>query len=396
MSEQPAPSLPINPTPLGRWEARPKALYFFYFAGVSAFVPFLSLYYSDLGLSRTEIGLLTGMVPLITMVSAPLWGAAADAGGRHRLALALAIGGTILAVLGLSRPQSVIGLLPFVFFYAVCTAPIAPLIDNAVIAWLGERRNRYGGQRVWGSIGWTLMTLAIGPFLRRDLSAIFVLFAVLMLAALVLGWGMPFAAQARRQSYLAAVRPLLHNSRFLFFSFIALVEGVCLAVFLNFLFLRVEELQGSRALMALSLTAATISEIPFWYLTAFLLRRWGPDRMLLASLVLLLIRAVGYAAMSAAWWILPINLLHGPAFALMYSAGVTLADESAPKGLGATAQGLFNAMVFGVGAALGSLLGGLTADAWGLTTLFAGTAALVATAMALFGWVRRAALWRPV
>ena len=97
------------------------------------------------------------------------------------------------------------------------------------------------------------------------------------------------------------------------------------------------------------------------------------------AMALLTLRMFAYAVIPAAWWVLPIALLHGVTFAAMWSAGVSLADELAPEGLGATAQGIFSGVVFGVGAATGALLGGLLFESVGPERTFqtGGTIVLV-------------------
>jgi PPP family 3-phenylpropionic acid transporter len=54
-----------------------------------------------------------------------------------------------------------------------------------------------------------------------------------------------------------------------------------------------------------------------------------------------------------------LQLFAGLTFPAMWVAGVSYADDNAPAGMGATAQGLFGAMVFGFGMAMGGFLGGL-------------------------------------
>jgi predicted MFS family arabinose efflux permease len=101
-----------------------------------------------------------------------------------------------------------------------------------------------------------------------------------------------------------------------------------------------------------------------------MLRRLGVTKMIVISLAATALRMFALAAIQDPWLILPISLLHGPMFAIMWAAGVAEADASAPAGLGATAQGLFSAASLGLGAALGGFLGGPTYEALGFPALF--------------------------
>jgi PPP family 3-phenylpropionic acid transporter len=76
-----------------------------------------------------------------------------------------------------------------------------------------------------------------------------------------------------------------------------------------------------------------------------------------------------------------VQLMHGLSFSLMWSAGVSFANEIAPPGMGASAQALFSATQFGLGSGLGALLGSQIYAAYGAVALFqaASAAALIST-----------------
>src|SRR5690606_9989032 len=112
-----------------------------------------------------------------------------------------------------------------------------------------------------------------------------------------------------------------------------------------------------------------------------LLRRFGTSRMIAAALGISTLRYLALGAMTNPLLVLPISLLHGPSFAMMWTAGVADADTAAPPGLGATAQGLFAGMMFGLGAALGGFLGGPAYEIIGFARLFS-----------LLGWLTFAML----
>ena len=74
--------------------------------------------------------------------------------------------------------------------------------------------------------------------------------------------------------------------------------------------------------------------------------------------------------------------LGGVMFPALWSAGVAYADENAPSGLKATAQGLFGAMTFGFGAAFSGFVGGLLLESIGGRGMF-----FVFGIVILVGWL---------
>jgi len=65
-----------------------------------------------------------------------------------------------------------------------------------------------------------------------------------------------------------------------------------------------------------------------------------------------------------------LQLINGLTFPAMWIAGVAYADQYAPPGMRATAQGLFGAMVFGLGLAVGGFVGGPILESWGGQAVF--------------------------
>ena len=122
---------------------RPKAAYFFSYAATACLMPFIALYYAQVGLAAGQIGLLAGLLPLVTL---------ADATRQRHALLLLAIGGTIAAMLALSRTASLQALIPIVVVNAFFLAPLIPLVDNTILAMLNERRSLYRRQQLWNAV----------------------------------------------------------------------------------------------------------------------------------------------------------------------------------------------------------------------------------------------------
>lgn len=366
---------------------RAKLFYFFFYGGQAALVPFLTLYYQSLGLGGVAIGLLAGLVPLASMVAGSLWNAAADATRRYRLVLLLTVGGSWLATLLVSRAAGLATLLPAVLLMAIFGAPIAPLVDSSVVALLGPRRADYGRVRLWGSIGWALAALLAGPVLERNgLSWMFVISLALSAVVFVIALRLPLAqsAAAPGTSFGARLGVLLRERGYLTLLVVALVFGMGLSITLSYLSLHLRALGAGESVISLVIAIFSISEIPFLFLSSWFLRRLGINSVIALALLLTAARLFIYAWLPTPGWAVVVSLLHGPAYALLWSAGVAESYRLAPAGLGATAQNAYSMAMFGLGSAIGSFAGGVVYARYGAPFLFQATGWLLLLTLAAF------------
>lgn len=374
-----------EPTPL---YFTPKFYYFCHFAAMAALVPFLALYYRQLGLGEQTIGLLTGLPPLLTLVIAPIWGAMADVTQRHQRLLQGAVVGLLLTVLLFSLVRNPIWLLPLVLLYALFNAPIIPLVDNTVLALLGERQAIYGRLRLWGALGWGVAGTVAGLLIER-FGLTWSFYSALVFLAGCLVATMRFRIQPAQigQPFWQGIRFFVTNRPWLVFLITLFINGAAAGVSNNFLFLYLDELSASETLMGASLLVATASEIPIFFFGDRLLNRFGARGLLLLSLSATVIRMAGYALMPAAWVVLPINLLHGLTFSAMWVAGVSYANRAAPAGMGATAQGVLSGVSMGIAGATGAVIGGYLYETVGPAVTFGLAGVAVAGGLIFFAVV---------
>ncbi|MEA3441831.1 MAG: major facilitator superfamily domain-containing protein 6 [Chloroflexota bacterium] len=348
-----------------------KAFYFCFYAAAAALFPFLVLYYDSLGLSGYQIGLLAGILPLVTLFSAPLWGGLADRSQRHRSLLLTAIFTTILTVFLLSKSSAFIWLIPLVVIFAFFIAPIMPIVDNSVMELIADQKDRYGKLRLWGSIGWGVASPFIGWFIERSgLSWAFYGYMILMSASLLIAVQLTVSQAGIGSKFWVGLRSLLSNPGWALFLFAVFVFGFGSAVINNYLFLYMDDLGASKTLMGLSLMFATISEVPVLYFSGRLLNRFGYIGMMIFAMSLLAIRLLAYSLIQNPFLVLFAQLLHGPAYSALWVSGVFYAANNAPRGLGATAQGLFAGVLLGLSAAVGAFAGGILYENIGSAAMF--------------------------
>jgi PPP family 3-phenylpropionic acid transporter len=355
---------------------RPKIIYFLYFAALGALSPFLLLYYQELGLSAGQIGVLTGFFPIMMLFGAPFWGNLADTTGRHKTITLLIMVAALVSGVLLFYLKTYPALLLGVGIFSFCLAPIIPLNDSNVLAMLAERKHEYGRQRVWGAVGWGLVAPFVGLLVERyGLAAAFFSYALLMFACTVAVAGLPLS-KADSSPEARTFKPFLRSDWLVLLS-VLFILGIGLGVCNNFVFLYLAELDANNLLVGLSLTTATISEVPFTFFGGWLLQRFKPFALIYVSLLALILRLFLYSLAHEPVPVILVQLLHGLTFSVAWIAAVNYANRIAPAGLGATAQGLISGTLMGLGSAAGGLLGGVLYERFSAIIMFRMIAAVL-------------------
>lgn len=362
--------------------------YLTYFLSTGSLLPFLNLYYESIGISSWGIGLLLSLPQLMYLFAAPLWGMLADMLHLHRRLLPSAMFATLFPVLLLvwSNPTAnqytLLGIL--IASYAFCLAPVIPLADNAVLAMLGENRHHYGRLRLWGAVGFGGAAWLVGTIAAQfGISITFYIYIALMFLAALVASQLPDPALGPTEPFWVSARRLSGQPRWLTFLLGAFLAGIAYQMLNAFFAIFLIDLGGNEALFGITMLAAGLSELPIFFLSGALLKRFGARRLFMLSLAVYAIRAFFYVFIRDPRLGILGQALHGPSFSAMWVAGVNYAAEQTPTGLGASAQSAFVAVVFGLAGVAGTLLSGAVYGTYGPQMMFlmAGGAALLGIAL---------------
>jgi PPP family 3-phenylpropionic acid transporter len=364
------------------------ALFFFgYFGYVGVFAPYASLYFAEKGMTAAQIGILMSLMQVMRIFGPNLWGWVADR-SRQRV--------SVLRYTALAATISFCGLFfgqTFAYFFLVMVvlnlfvSAQAPLSDAMVLSAMRGDLTHYGKLRLWGSVGFIVAVAAAGPLMDWQGIGLMPWIALLMLGLTVL------AASRMREptqggtphNAPSAISQLKRREVAAFFlsTFLMIAAHAALYVFYS---LYLEQMGYSKTVIGLMWALGVICEIVFFFYQAPIFRRFGVERLMVASLVLAFFRflIIGYGAASILL-LLVAQVLHAATFGVHHSASIATLQRWFSGPLQARGQALFISISYGMGGTLGGLILSACWDTFGARTVY-----LVAAIFALGGAVAAA------
>jgi len=314
----------------------------------------------------------------------------ADDGLRHRLVLSVGIVVAVVAALILSSLSEFVVIFITIILFNFFFSPVASLSDSATMSMLGEDRAMYGRIRMGGTIGWGVIAPIAGVLADHyGLKIAFWSFSAFMFINFFVAQNVVHDSTEHAQSNNGGIRYFLTNRRWLLFLFSAFLGGLGSLSVSSYLFPYMAEMGSSKSLMGIVLMIATITEVPIFFFGNRLVKRFTSQGLLVLALIMMGIRSIFFAWVSSPFAVLIVQAFGGMIFPALWSADVSYADEHAPVGLKSTAQGLFGAVSFGFGSAVGGFIGGLLLESVGGRGMFLVFGFLILGGLAIIEVIKR-------
>lgn len=348
-----------------------KLFYFLFFASFSGYAMFRNVYFEEIGLTGTQMGMIGFLIPMCTIVAQPLWGVLADwkGIGKRILYVSCLVAGLAMLLYPIAplTPAVFVVVAGITIIYAVFRAPAMP-IANALVLSTGMS---YEGVRAYGSIAFGIAGLAIG-YLIGVFDTVLIFLAYTAGMALIIGLLLFLPVDERptvgRDLSLAAIRRLL-DRQFVLLLTAAFVLGLMTPAGAAFFSVYVRAVGHPDAVTGMAWLVKTIAEaIVFVYVAR---RGSGSYRRLMA------VGGILYGATYLVLWstgsvglIVLAQLMLGAGYALFNLASVNLAHVLAPPALASTAQSLLMVGGSSAGVAIGELGTGWLLDLVGAQEMY--------------------------
>ncbi|KAG7161239.1 Major facilitator superfamily domain-containing protein 6-like 8 [Homarus americanus] len=250
------------------------------------------------------------------------------------------------------------------FIVAWCGLAITVVMSDTIcFKLLGAEGNKYGEQRLFGSVGWGLLVVVAGGLIdyaslgrpEKDYTPAFVLSLAILFLDLLAATRLEVEGSERRTGTAGSVARLICEPRIVLFILccivLLLVEDIAFKWDCHFGALKL--LQG--LIMGVQCFGG---ELPFFFLSGWFIKKLGHVHAMSLVIAVFGIRFILYYTLANPWLFLPVELLNGFTFGIFYATMTSYASHVAPSGTEATMQGIVGAAFEGIGIATGGFVGG--------------------------------------
>jgi len=366
---------------------RYSAFYFFYYAGLGAFSPYIGRFVDALGHSGYVLGAMLALWYGTRVLGPPVWTAMLARSERPGAWLLLGSLLTLVLCAGFTTFQGALGLCVVMTLFGLAYNSLLPQFEAMTLNALGPRSADYGRIRVWGSIGFLLVASSYGWLLDRFGAASFPwlmlpLFALMALAALRHRHARPPHDDRERGAAGAALWRRPGVRRFLL---VALLMQTGFGAFYVFYTLHLQAAGHGGLVVGLLWGTGVLSEIAMFWAMPRLFGRFGAGALLSFRLGWpvgrWIVPALPPAELAA---VFAVQLLHAFSFAVFHACCMRQMAASFPGRDAAAGQSLLYSFSSGIGGVLGALLASLLWEWRGGGAAFLGAAAVVAIAWCVY------------
>jgi MFS transporter, PPP family, 3-phenylpropionic acid transporter len=367
------------------------AFYLTFFGAMGIYLPFLNVYFRQLGLSGWQIGLLSALAPAATLLASAPLSLLADRRSWHVRMLAAGTGGLVLSLVVLTFPTAFWGLFAAMLFYAVCFSPLTPLADSLAAGMASRRNLNFGDMRLWGSLGFAGLSIAAGALWQHSgYRPMFVAGGALYVVAIWYALHLEDHVIPALREYVSF--RVIGNDAFvltiLVTTFLAMAAYGMDSTFSG---IYMTHLGGAGLYVGLLFGLSAMFELPAMRYTGHIIRRLGGARTLMLAYGLYTITYTGFALARSPNVLLLLCSFRGLAFGLFYAGTVRLINDRTPPNWAATIQGIMNAAGFGLARLLSGPIGGRIFDASGPAAVYVAAAAAAAAGLVVMAgaWILR-------
>lgn len=360
-------------------------LYGFSYMCNAVYGTFMPVYLRFIGYSKTDIGILLSLAPIIAILGQPLWGILSDRAKVKNTILKILIAGSALSILFYRFSTNFFYLSFIITCFTFFQTSINPMSDAITLEYSTKAKWKFGHIRLAGTIGYSLMAAIAGTLLMGSIYKIFSIYFILAVLTFCIVFLLPKVKGHQSEGKKLAIWSLFREKKLLIYMIFALILQITVGFYNTFFSIYYQQLGASSALIGWAAFISGISEIPFLLWAHILLKKIKTHHALLFAGSLASIRWLLLGLTKSPSLVLILQSMHGLIYIVIIVSLATYINESVPKELKASGQALNGIFGMGIARVIGSLFGGYLSDAFGIRRMFIYNSIFTLAAVIIFG-----------
>lgn len=359
---------------------RSSLYYLVYWGVVGVYLPFINVYFVRLGLTGSEIGMLSALFPLMMLLIAPLVSMFADRRGQRVRILTIALAGSALSFLLLGIPRTFWGLIVPMALMAMFRGPTAPIGDSLIVRMAGRRGLDYGRLRQWGSLSFALIAMVCGAIWQQIGFETMFFWTAVLYVPVVLFAALLEEEPAPEQRERRPLGEVVRSPAIVILIVTSFLVGASLQMNVVFGSVYIDYLGGTETMVGMLMGISALSEMPAMRYSGALARRLSGPMVLLLAYATLGVSYLGFVFAQDPWVLIVAGAVKGAGFALYFIGTLQLVNERAPDEWAVTVQSIVSAGSWGLAPLIASPISGAIYDTLGPTAVFIACVVLVVLA----------------
>lgn len=363
--------------------------YFVYFAALGVFLPFWPLYLKAEGFDAAAIGFLMGLYSLTKLAGPPVAGWLSDHLGFPMRWVRLASLLTLLGFIAVFAAHGLWAITLVMILFTLAWNAAMPPFEAVTLHHLGDQAQRYSRIRLWGSVGFIVTAMGVGPILDA-----WGVTGIPLILALGFGGMLIFAMLVPNPPGLCctvdgpkvSAVTILRQPVVWMFLLASLLLQASHGTYYGFYTLHMEQHGHSKALTGGLWALGVLAEVGIFTILHRLLPRFGALRLMLYTLLLTAVRWVMIGTMADSIPALVVaQLLHAFSFGVAHAAGIDFIRQHFVGRAQGRGQALLSSLCYGAGGMLGFWFAGASWQWLGAAPSFALSAVMVLAGAAVIG-----------
>jgi len=330
---------------------------------------YFAYYFDSVGLSKSQIGILLAIGPIMSLIANPFWLSLTDKKLKNNI-LTLISGMGIASIWLVYLIPTFLGKAIVLMIMSFFTTAIVPIAESMSIQYLSYEGFSFGRSRMMGSISYSLMILMMGYLISNFGNwIIFLSYSATSALCFLLSIQLPPVqgynkSKDRKTSHYIDILKRKEYILMLLVAFIGISSG---SFGISFYPVYVAQKGFKVSIAGIGMSVMAISEIPFLFYADKIIKRFGNRKILAFGVMMYGIRWLVTSHVSSEMALIGVQLLHATNYIFVYYSIFSYINEYIPEKLKSRAQALFWMVMNGFAIMNGSILGGILSDAKSLS-----------------------------